>query len=52
NQAYAFYHAQSEQGVPVELVVYPREQHGFVERDHIAEWIGRMLRWMETYLRA
>ncbi len=50
NQAYAFYHALLEQGVPVELVVYPREGHGFVEREHVANWVGRMVRWMTTYL--
>lgn len=52
NQAYAFYHALRELGTPVELAVYPREGHGFVERDHISEWIGRMIRWMRSYLRA
>ena len=51
NQAYAFYHALREQSVPVELVVYPREGHGFLERDHIADWVGRMIHWMTTYLR-
>ena len=51
NQAYAFYHALREQGVPAELVVYPREGHGFVERDHIGDWVGRMIRWMTTYLK-
>ncbi|HET9111869.1 MAG TPA: S9 family peptidase [Ktedonobacterales bacterium] len=50
NQAYAFYHGLREQGVPTELVVYPREGHGFVERDHITDWVGRMVRWMTTYL--
>jgi dipeptidyl aminopeptidase/acylaminoacyl peptidase len=52
NQAYAFYHALRELGVPVELAVYPREGHGFLERDHITDWTARMLRWMTTYLRA
>jgi dipeptidyl aminopeptidase/acylaminoacyl peptidase len=52
NQAYAFYHALRERGAPVELAVYPREGHGFLERDHIAEWVGRMIRWMKTYLHA
>lgn len=51
NQAYAFYYALRERGVPVELAVYPREGHGFVERDHAVEWVGRMIRWMTTYLR-
>ncbi len=51
NQAYAFYHALREQGVPVELAVYPREGHGFVERDHIADYITRTIRWMKDYLK-
>ncbi len=51
NQAYAFYHALRELGVPTELVVYPREGHGFVERNHIGDWVGRMVRWMTTYLK-
>ncbi|MGH2501878.1 MAG: S9 family peptidase, partial [Ktedonobacterales bacterium] len=51
NQAHAFYHALREQSVPVELVVYPREGHGFLERDHIADWVGRMIHWMTTSLR-
>jgi prolyl oligopeptidase len=51
NQAYAFYYALREQGVPVELAVYPREGHGFVERDHVADYITRTLRWMKNYLK-
>ncbi len=50
NQAYAFYHALREQGVQTELAVYPREGHGFLERDHLV-WPDRMIRWMTTYLR-
>ncbi|HEX8998113.1 MAG TPA: S9 family peptidase [Ktedonobacterales bacterium] len=52
NQAHAFYHALRELGVPVELAVYPREGHGFVERAHIKDWVGRMIRWMTTHLSA
>lgn len=52
NQAYAFYHAVREQGVPAELAIYPREGHGFVEREHVSDWVSRMLRWMTTYLKA
>jgi len=50
NQAHAFYHALREQGVPVEAVIYPREPHGFVEREHVADWVSRMIRWMGAYL--
>lgn len=50
NQAYAFYHALREQGVPVELAVYPREGHGFVERDHLRDWVERFLRFLKAHL--
>lgn len=51
NQAHAFCHALRELGVPVEAAIYPREGHGFVEREHVADWVERMIRWMTTYLR-
>ena len=47
NQAYAFYRALREAGVPTELAVYPREGHGFRERDHLRDLYGRILRWVE-----
>ena len=50
NQAYAFYHALREQRVPVELVVYPREGHGFRERDHLRDLYTRLVNWFEKYL--
>ena len=50
NQAYAFYRALSEQKVPTELVVYPREGHGLSERDHIRDYQERILRWFENYV--
>ncbi len=50
NQAYAFHRALLERNVPTELVVYPREGHGFSERDHTRDLDERMLRWLETYL--
>ncbi len=50
NQAYAFHRALRERGVPTELAVYPREGHGFRERDHVRDLNERMLRWLKTYL--
>jgi dipeptidyl aminopeptidase/acylaminoacyl peptidase len=35
--------------VPVEYVVYPREEHGFEERWHRLDALERVLRWIETY---
>ena len=49
-QAYAFYRALRERDVPVELVVYPREGHGFRERAHLIDLFERMLAWFERYV--
>jgi dipeptidyl aminopeptidase/acylaminoacyl peptidase len=50
NQAYAFYRALRERAVPTELAVYPREGHGFREREHYIDLLQRMLRWIERYV--
>ncbi|HEY7781228.1 MAG TPA: S9 family peptidase [Ktedonobacterales bacterium] len=49
-QAFAFYRALRERDVPVELVVYPREGHGFRERAHLIDLFERMLAWFARYL--
>jgi len=50
NQAYAFYRALRERGVTTELAVYPREGHGFRERDHTRDLYERLLRWLDRYV--
>jgi dipeptidyl aminopeptidase/acylaminoacyl peptidase len=50
NQAWAFYYALRERGVPVECAIYPREGHGFVERDHLRDYPERIIRWMKQYV--
>lgn len=50
NQAYAFHRALLERNVPTEMVVYPREGHGILEREHVRDRDERILRWLETYL--
>jgi dipeptidyl aminopeptidase/acylaminoacyl peptidase len=50
NQAYAFHAALRERNTPVELAVYPREGHGFQEREHVQDMEERILRWLKTYL--
>lgn len=50
NQAYAFYRALRERGVPTELAVYPREGHGFRERDHLRAYMERTFQWFERYV--
>jgi dipeptidyl aminopeptidase/acylaminoacyl peptidase len=37
--------------VPVEYVVYPREEHGFKEREHRLDALTRTLDWFERYLK-
>jgi len=51
-QAQEFYSALVERGVAAELVVYPREGHGFQERDHRRDAWRRTLAWFDRYLRA
>ena len=51
NQSHAFYRALRERNVPVEFVIYPREGHGFSEREHRKDCEERILRWLERYLR-
>jgi len=44
-QAYLFHRALTELGVETELVVYPREPHGFSERAHILDATRRTVAW-------
>jgi dipeptidyl aminopeptidase/acylaminoacyl peptidase len=37
--------------VPVEYVVYPREEHGFAEREHQIDVMTRLLGWLDRYLK-
>jgi len=39
-----------ERNVPVEFVIYPREGHGLIEREHRKDCEERILRWLERYL--
>jgi dipeptidyl aminopeptidase/acylaminoacyl peptidase len=50
-QAYAFYRALSERGIPVEMAVYPREGHGLRELDHMSDATNRLLRWLDQYVK-
>ena len=50
-QATEFYNALIEAGCEVELVVYPREGHGWTEREHQIDSWHRMRDWLATHLR-
>jgi dipeptidyl aminopeptidase/acylaminoacyl peptidase len=46
-----FYRALKYYGAaPVEFVKYPREPHGFREKNHQIDWQTRMLAWFAKYL--
>ncbi len=48
--SYAFQRALQERGVPVELVVYPREGHSVSEYSHALDIEERVVYWLEKYL--
>jgi dipeptidyl aminopeptidase/acylaminoacyl peptidase len=49
-QAEELYQGLVLNGVPTELVVYPREGHGFREREHAADAQRRTVEWFERHL--
>jgi dipeptidyl aminopeptidase/acylaminoacyl peptidase len=49
-QAEELYQALVLNGTPTEMVVYPREGHGFREREHAADAERRTVAWFERYL--
>jgi len=50
-QAVEFYNALVEAGCETELVVYPREGHGFLEREHQIDAWYRLRGWLARHLR-
>jgi dipeptidyl aminopeptidase/acylaminoacyl peptidase len=51
-QAQEFYMALKEMKVPVEFVVYPRENHGFTEPRHQMDRVQRYVKFFAKYLNA
>ena len=49
-QAQEFYMALKEMKVPVEFVVYPRENHGFTEPRHQMDRVRRYVKFFSKYL--
>ncbi|HSE21012.1 MAG TPA: S9 family peptidase [Pyrinomonadaceae bacterium] len=49
-QAQEFYMALKERRIPVEFVVYPRENHGFTEPRHQMDRVQRYVRFFAKYL--
>lgn len=52
SQGQELYMGLKKNNVPVEMVVYPREGHGFVEPLHILDKMKRETEWFEKYLGA
>ena len=50
-QGQELYRALLWKGVPVECVIYPREGHGLVEREHQVDSMKRVLSWFNRYLK-
>lgn len=50
-QAVEMHTALKWKGVPVELVIYPREGHGMRELPHQRDFLTRGLAWLDRYLR-
>jgi len=49
-QAYLFYRALKDLGVETDLVIYPREPHGFGEKSHILDANRRTVNWFVEHL--
>jgi dipeptidyl aminopeptidase/acylaminoacyl peptidase len=49
-QSIEFYMALKHFGVPTQLVIYPREPHGFEERAHQLDLFQRIGNWIDKYL--
>jgi dipeptidyl aminopeptidase/acylaminoacyl peptidase len=50
-QSQELYRGLKRYGVETELVVYPREPHGFREEKHLLDRLNRILAWYEKYLK-
>lgn len=50
-QSIQLYNLMKLEGIPVELVLYPREPHGLRERAHQLDYMRRILDWMGRHLR-
>ncbi|MGH2372103.1 MAG: S9 family peptidase [bacterium] len=51
SQAIGFQRALRNQGIPVELVTYPREPHGIREQQHQRDLLRRVLAWFDRWLK-
>lgn len=52
SQGWEYYNALRTMGVPTKMVVYPREPHGLMERQHQRDLMERVLAWFDEYMKA
>jgi dipeptidyl aminopeptidase/acylaminoacyl peptidase len=50
-QSQELYRGLKRYGVDTEMVVYPREPHGFHEEKHLLDRLNRILAWYDKYLK-
>jgi len=50
-QSQELYRGLKRYGVEAEMVVYPREPHGFHEEKHLLDRLNRILAWYDKYLK-
>jgi dipeptidyl aminopeptidase/acylaminoacyl peptidase len=50
-QSQELYRGLKRYGVESELVIYPREPHGFHEQKHLLDRLNRILAWYDAYLK-
>lgn len=50
-QSQQFYRGLKRYGVETDLVVYPREGHGFREEKHIVDYLTRLIAWFDRYVK-
>ena len=51
-QGYEFFRSLKDHKVEVELVIYPREGHGFLEKKHLSDAATRIMDWFEKHIQA
>jgi dipeptidyl aminopeptidase/acylaminoacyl peptidase len=51
SQGIELYQTLKLRGVPAELVRYPRQPHGLVERGHQLDFVERSIEWFERYVK-
>ncbi|PYU06394.1 MAG: hypothetical protein DMG33_08030 [Acidobacteria bacterium] len=51
-QSQELYRGLKRYGVEAELVVYPREPHGFHEEKHLLDLLNRILAWYDKHMKA